>query len=407
MSEYINNSSKREEKLKEVVKLLHEGKPPEELRQEFNQLLAGASADEIIRIEQSLIAEGLPIEQVQFLCDVHVALFKELLDQQMPPEMQPGHPIYTFRAENEFVELLLHSIDEKLKTLRTDAGRTDLHNDFKKLQDYDRHYLRKENLLFPLLEKYDFSGPSSVMWGVHDDLRELWDALVSVTGDEEVSPEAIKYKYEKLQHGIREMIYKEDRILFPNALQRLNDDDWALIYAGELEFGFAYVRRGEDWKPDLSKEELGIKFAPEKLENLKEMDMVELTLNVGKLTASQVNLLLQNLPIDVTFVDENDQVAFYSQSRERIFARTPAVIGRKVQLCHPPASVDKVKVIVDDFRSGIRDEAEFWIQLNGKFIHIRYFAVRDEEGAYRGTLEVTQDISAIRKLEGEKRLADG
>lgn len=407
MSEYINNSSRREEKLKEVVKLLHEGRSPQELRQEFNQLLAGASADEIVRIEQSLIAEGLPIEQVQFLCDVHVALFKETLDQQLPPEMQPGHPIYTFRAENEFVELLLHSIDEKLKTLQSDGDRTDLHNDLKKLQDYDRHYLRKENLLFPLLEKYDFSGPSSVMWGVHDDMRELWDALVSATGNEEVSSTVIKQKYEKLQHGIREMIYKEDRILFPNALQRLNDDDWATIYAGELEFGFAYVRRGEDWKPELTKEESEIKFIPEQLKNQKEMDMVELTLNVGKLTASQVNLLLQNLPIDVTFVDENDQVAFYSQSRERIFARTPAVIGRKVQLCHPPASVDKVQAIVDDFRTGTRDEAEFWIQMNGKFIHIRYFAVRDEAGAYRGTLEVTQDISAIRKLEGEKRLADG
>jgi PAS domain S-box-containing protein len=136
------------------------------------------------------------------------------------------------------------------------------------------------------------------------------------------------------------------------------------------------------------------------------MDMVELTLNVGKLTAKQVNLLLQNLPIDVTFVDENDQVAFYSQSRERIFARTPAVIGRKVQMCHPPASVDKVQKILDDFRSGKRSEAAFWIQMKGKFIHIRYFAVRDEENTYRGTIEVTQDITEIHQLEGEKRLLD-
>lgn len=134
--------------------------------------------------------------------------------------------------------------------------------------------------------------------------------------------------------------------------------------------------------------------------------MDELTLKVGKLSTKQVDLLLQNLPIDVTFVDENDQVAFYSQSRERIFARTPAVIGRKVQMCHPPASVGKVQKILDDFRAGKRDEAGFWIQMNGKFIHIRYFAVYDEEGVYRGTIEVTQDITEIRKLEGEKRLLD-
>jgi len=134
--------------------------------------------------------------------------------------------------------------------------------------------------------------------------------------------------------------------------------------------------------------------------------MEKLTLKVGNLSAQQIDLMLQNLPIDVTFVDENDEVAFYSQSRERIFARTPAVIGRKVQMCHPPASVDKVQKILDDFRTGKRSEAGFWIQMNGKFIHIRYFAVRDQEGEYMGTIEVTQDITEIQKLKGEKRLLD-
>ena len=134
--------------------------------------------------------------------------------------------------------------------------------------------------------------------------------------------------------------------------------------------------------------------------------MKKITLKVGNLSTKQIDLLLQNLPIDVTFVDENDEVAFYSQSQERIFARTPAVIGRKVQMCHPPASVDKVQKILDDFRSEKRSEADFWIQMNGKFIYIRYFAVRDEEGAYMGTIEVTQDITRIQKLKEEKRLLD-
>ncbi len=134
--------------------------------------------------------------------------------------------------------------------------------------------------------------------------------------------------------------------------------------------------------------------------------MAEITLAVGKLTERQVDLLLQNLPIDVTFVDENDQVVYYSQSRERIFARTPAVIGRKVQMCHPPASVDKVQKILDDFRIGKRSEAGFWIRMNNRIIYIRYFAVRNEEGSYKGTVEVTQDITDIQKLEGERRLLD-
>ena len=135
--------------------------------------------------------------------------------------------------------------------------------------------------------------------------------------------------------------------------------------------------------------------------------MSKFPLTTGDLTLSQIDLLLTHLPVDVTFVDENDEVRYYSETPERIFKRAPAIIGRKVEKCHPPASVDKVVEIVEAFKSGERDSAEFWIQMGGKFIHIRYFAMRDTEGKYRGTLEVSQDVTDIRKLEGEKRLLDG
>lgn len=409
MSEYINNASLREEKLKDVIRQLHAGRSIEDLQQQFNELLQGASSQEIVHIEQTLIAEGLPIEQVQFLCDIHVALFKEALDQQLPPEMQPGHPVYTFRAENEFAELQLHVMDEKMAELqegRSENVRGELIQALQKLQVFDLHYLRKENLLFPVLEKYDFSGPSSVMWGVHDEIRSIWKKLETLLKEENTPMKTIAAEYADLQHKIREMFYKEDRILFPTALEKLNPSDWEMIYQGEPEIGFAFVTRGSDWIPADGSITAQLQYEENGSGKEKEMEMVELTLKVGKLTASQVDLLLQNLPVDVTYVDENDQVAFYSQSRERIFARTPAVIGRKVQMCHPPASVDKVQKILDDFRAGVRDEAAFWIQMNGKFIHIRYFAVHDDQGVYRGTIEVTQDITEIRALEGEKRLLD-
>jgi DUF438 domain-containing protein len=131
-----------------------------------------------------------------------------------------------------------------------------------------------------------------------------------------------------------------------------------------------------------------------------------LELDTGALTAQEVNWLLRHLPVDVTYVDQEDTVRFFSQTRERIFPRSPAIIGRKVQKCHPPASVHRVQRILDDFRAGRCDQAEFWIQLDGKYIHIRYFAIRDQGGAYQGTLEVTQDITHIRTLEGERRLLD-
>jgi DUF438 domain-containing protein len=134
--------------------------------------------------------------------------------------------------------------------------------------------------------------------------------------------------------------------------------------------------------------------------------MSEFPLTNGDLTIRQIDMMLKNLPVDITFVDENDTVRYYSETPKRIFKRTPAVIGRKVQICHPPASVDKVIKILEDFRAGKRDVAEFWIQMSGKFIHIRYFAMRDEAGDYKGTLEVSQDLTELRKLEGEKRLLD-
>ena len=131
-----------------------------------------------------------------------------------------------------------------------------------------------------------------------------------------------------------------------------------------------------------------------------------LSLQTGALTLQEINQMLSHLPVDITYVDMNDAVRFFSETKERIFERSPAIIGRKVQQCHPPASVHRVQQILDDFRAGHRDAAEFWIQMNGRFIDIRYFAVRDEHGVYQGTLEVTQDVTHIRTLEGERRLLD-
>lgn len=131
-----------------------------------------------------------------------------------------------------------------------------------------------------------------------------------------------------------------------------------------------------------------------------------LSLSTGSLTLEQVDLLLTHLPVDVSFVDERDTVRYYSATKDRIFARTPAVIGRKVQNCHPGKSVHIVDAILKAFKAGDKDTAEFWIEIEGKFIYIRYFAVRDSARAYRGCLEVGQDVTGIRALKGQKRLLD-
>ncbi len=413
MSEFINNYSLRKEKLKEALRQIHEGRPYQEVKVVFREILSNATAGEIAEIEQALIAEGLPVEDIQYLCDVHVAMFRESLDQQELPEMTPGHPVYTFRAENELAALALNDTRlavERYKAQSDAESRQKLLDSARKLKLYDNHYLRKENLLFPYLEKYGFSGPSNVMWGIHDDIRKGWKQMITTLESLRPDSRELAQELEKLftpaENAIREMFYKEEHILLPNALERLTDADWRAIYDQEDEFGFSFAIRGSDWPANNEQkpaEEDTIKpnTQPERIETMSDFPLTN-----GDLTIKQMDMMLKNLPVDITFVDENDTVRYYSETPGRIFKRTAAIIGRKVQNCHPPASVDKVVKIVEDFRAGKRDAAEFWIQLNDKFIHIRYFAMRDAAGAYKGTLEVSQDLTEIRKLEGEKRLLD-
>ena len=413
MSEFINNQSLRKAKLKEALLQIHQGKPYEEVKAVFREILSNATAGEIAEIEQTLISEGLPVEDIQYLCDVHVAMFRESLDQQVVPEMTPGHPVYTFRAENELAALALNDSRlalERYKAQPNGDNRQKLLDSLRKLKTYDNHYLRKENLLFPYLEKYGFSGPSNVMWGIHDDVRKGWKQMIAIL--ESNRPDSVEIAKEvadvftPIENAIREMFYKEENILIPNSLERLSEDDWRAIYNQEDDFGFSFAVRGTDWP------EANVQKSPDKdtimpnqqTERIETMSDYPLT--HGDLTIKQIDMMLKNLPVDITFVDENDTVRYYSESPERIFKRTPAIIGRQVQNCHPPASVDKVLKIVEDFKAGKRDVAEFWIQMNGKFIYIRYFAMRDAAGAYKGTVEVSQDLTELRKLEGEKRLLE-
>jgi len=412
MSEYINNRSKRIEMLKNVLKGLHEGQPLENVKAQFAQLVQVADSGEIAEVEQMLIAEGLPVEEIQNLCDLHVSVVRESLNQQTPPESRPGHPIHTLKAENAEALSLLDALQKVVAAYVQDPSemkKFPVTMIFEQLADFPRHYLRKENLLFPIMERYGFTGPSQVMWGIHDQIRagiEMMQELIKgdSIGNPAVFAMQLKDAFENFATPMREMVYKEEKILFPAALERLTEDDWYEIRKQEDELGYFRVQPGRDWKPaDL----IILEEENRHLNKSTKPDNASgslFNLDTGALSLEQINLLLTNLPVDVTFVDENDEVRFFSQTKERIFERQATIIGRKVQLCHPPASMDKVQRILDDFRAGRRDVAEFWIQMMGKFIHIRYFALRDQRGAYRGTIEVSQDVAPIRALEGERRL---
>ena len=413
VSEFINNQTQRQEKLKSIIRQLHEGKTVDDVKAEFATLLEGVGGDEIARIEQLLVDEGLAPEQIKPLCDVHVAVFRESLNEQTDPQTVPGHPIFTFRAENLAVARVLDQVGAALDDVKVlpdvatlEAAKIVL----AKLREYNKHYLRKENILFAYLEKYGFSGPSSVMWAIHDDVRTEWKTLAALLdagpGDDLAKfVVQLETTFETVNQTIREMIYKEQKILFPAAMARLSEADWGAARDQEPEIGFCYIQPGRQWQPELdpreaeAQQETAASGAASLIEGL-------IPLNVGALSVEQVSMMLSALPVDITFVDENDEVRFFSQTKERIFPRTPAIIGRQVQNCHPPQSVDRVQRILDDFRAGDRDAAEFWIQMQGMFIHIRYFALRDAAGTYRGAVEVTQDLNPLRALEGERRLLD-
>ena len=392
----------RLETLKGIIRDLHAGVELAQLRQRFAELLQDVSPAEIAQMEQQLIAEGLPSEEVKRLCDVHVQVFKESLDRQQRPAVPPGHPVHTFLAENQALAQVAARLGQQLDQLEQGAALdvAAVTETVDSLGQVELHYQRKENQLFPVLEQRGVVGPSQVMWAIHDDVRALFKRVHAAL--EQGDRQALAAPGAELVRTVVEMIYKEDNILLPMSQQLLDDSDWAQVRRGEEQIGYALVSPGDEWRPVGG--EAG--EAPHVDISASRTALEALPLDTGLLSLEMVNLMLKSLPVDLSLVDENDRVAYYSDSAHRIFPRSPGVIGRKVQLCHPQKSVHMVERILSSFRAGERDVAEFWIEIGGRFLHIRYFALRDAHGSYRGTLELSQDVTAIRALEGQQRLLD-
>ena len=415
MSELINNrehvmenKNERQEMLKEIIKDLHAGKDVTEVKAKFEEAVGDVTVAEISQLEQALMEEeGIPVSEVQRLCSVHAAVFKgsiEEIHRSEKPEDEPGHPVHTWKMENKEIDKLvnfkLQLHKERFEKDDSDENRFKLIEDLNLLWDVDKHYSRKENLLFPYLEKYGIFGPTKVMWGVDDEIRfvikDAKRALTSYAGYKREVTEIL----DQVIKEVSEMIFKEEEILFPMALETLTEDEWVKIAAESEEIGFCLTAPQEVWKP--KRHPLAVETEGEETDDTGFDGFIRF--ETGIVSLKQLETLLNHMPVDLTFIDENDVVRYFSHGKERIFARTKAVIGRTVQNCHPPQSVHVVEELLKDFKSGVKDAEDFWINMKDKFIYIRYFAVRDEEGKYMGTLEFTQNVSEIRALEGEKRI---
>jgi uncharacterized protein len=310
-----------------------------------------------------------------------------------------GHPVKVYYQESDLIQTLLLELYEADPV----EDFQKYFNIFNQLTTIEKRFLRKENQLFPYLEKHGWEGPSQGMWSFHDNLRDQIRLLNTYNSEKNTQKITANIPY--LIEGIKRLLSIEDMRLFPNAMELLKEDEWKEFYTGDEEIGWMLAKKPLPYpaieqetyvhpSQDFSQRDLSFS-----LENTFHYDE-------GYMTPEQVNLLLRFLPVDITFVDENDKVIFYNRGEDRVFPRSKGIIGREVKFCHPPKSVDMVLRIVEEFKAGTKNVAEFWFNFRGRIIHIRYFAIRDNDKKYRGVIEMSQDVTDIQKLKGEKRLLD-
>jgi DUF438 domain-containing protein len=318
----------------------------------------------------------------------------EFLDQEHTTGLIAGHPCRVYYEENE----LTNNLIEKINNINIADDFDNFLTIWEQFCKIEFHYTRKENQLFPYLEKHGWTSPSQNMWAFHDQIREEIKEVHKAIKDKDII--LISQNLQTVFKSVDHIMQVEEHRLLPNAQNMLSDDDWKEIAASDNEIGWmfekapasypAYIHPGEDKKR---------RKLPFSLDG-------RIRLNEGWLLEDQLNLMLQFMPVDLTYVDENDIVLFYNRGDNRVFPRSAGIIGREVKFCHPPKSVDQVLMILREFKAGRRDEAEFWIEFKDKFIHIQYFAIRDEDGTYRGVIEMSQDVTHIRNLKGQQRLLD-
>jgi DUF438 domain-containing protein len=408
MSELINNRQHRIDDLKAIILHLHRGESPDTVRQRLADIVRETDATEVAAMEQQLMADGMTVDEVRSMCDLHAQVLRDVVRPiQIRAPLAAGHPVDTFRRENQAITEAVAAARAAFARVLALAEQAPLPEDVahacrgrvNALFDIERHYRRKEDLLFPFLEKHGITGPSKVMWAKDDEVR----ALVHALADAIQSVPATAGPWRQVWHAaggpalsaVEEMVSKEELILLPMALDTLTKEEWGVIWTESPRIGWCLVEPREGYRPPEGSTPANPLSVP---------GHRAIVLPTGHASLQQLEAVFATLPVDLTFVDHEDRVAFYTEGPQRIFARSKAIIGRKVQHCHPPRSVDVVDRILDDFRSGRQDAAEFWIDVHQRFVHIRYFAVRDAAGAYLGCLEMTQDVTAIRALEGERRL---
>lgn len=411
---FQNIDGKKLEIVHEIKSAYDEGKLSlEEARKALKDRVQHLAPYEIAIIEQEMVEETedeCVKEDIQAMLEV----FQDVLvtKEQSLPE---NHPISCYRRENDKMKELLLSVEDLVQYPVIKNQWLEL---YEELLKFKIHLSRKQNQLYPVLEKKGFTRPTTTMWTlddfIRDEIAECYKLLLEDKEEEFIGKQA------ELVADVRDLMDKEENILYPTSLEMISDEEFRYMSEGDQEIGFAYITVDKD-KADIPKSSAssaassplsGLSSAPGFAEELAGLlgkygfNNKEEKLNVttGQLTLEQINLIYQHMPVDLSYVDENELVCFYTDTKHRVFPRSKNVIGRDVKNCHPKASVHIVEEIIKKFRSGEQDKAEFWINKPDLFIYIVYFAVRDENGRFRGVLEMMQDCTHIRSLQGSQTL---
>jgi len=395
MSEFTNHKSRRIEKLLSISKILLNHEDAHSFIKENNSFIEEVIPSDFITLFDELQKQNYPIHEIKVLSNKLLNIFHKTIKEYK--RLQPKEHTFLgiMEQNNREMEGILKSIRPVLKDFVKGEA---VENNQKKLKEllaelelFDAQYTIKENILFPLLEKQwpDFRC-LQIMWSFHDDIRKNIKNAILLLNDSEVDMKLFNRYLGDIFFNMLAIKFREEHILFPEILMTINEKQLNNMKAEALEMVFPYSQPLPD------------KMVAEEKNTLTN----EVDLGTGNLNAEQIKLVFNHLPVDITYVDENDKVRYFSTPQKRIFPRTKAIIGREVSNCHPPESVHIVEKIVDSFKSGEKDEAKFWIQMRGEFILIQYFAVRNEQGEYKGVIEVSQEVSDIKALEGEKRLLD-
>jgi len=402
MSELMHGNGDKVESLLKFSLGIINGENGRELMDKYSYAIENVTPRDIVDMENRQLSLGVPIDAIKETIGKVINVFFKYLKDYPWEKPSPGTFLFDMMAENRALEAHLTGTKELVKKLNKETDETKLkpsetldklQKSIARLLEFEIHYDKKENILFPALEKsWDYPRPLQVMWSIDSDIRKslrtLRDILSVPTPNlTELNRELGKYYF--LAHG---MVFKEELVVYPLATETLSPSDFEEMRRQSFELGFAFIEA-----PTPPKEIAEIKPSGA-------IDATHLDLETGKMKLEQLIQMLNTLPVDMTLIDETDTVVYFSNPKDRLFSRSKAVIGRTVQNCHPPESVHMVNELLEAFRKGKKDSESFWITIAGRFVLIQYFAMRDKDGTYRGCLEVSQDVTAIRSLTGEKRL---